>query len=354
MLRILLGSTLVVQGASGSASDATVLLQQQVVQEPTCADLKHQSNSKCAANVEWSFRLGKLDDHAAHWYRSMGLLTGAGFEQGTKEDFQRFWYCKSIARLQESAEEKVHSCGLPPCSCSVPPCDKCLFQGNVTQHFIDEKLAKEAQREENVAKNQKMLDTMVRSITGEDANASQYIDMTLDEYAVQQFGMALDRATKMAFDKVKTAAEKVGALASQEFKMNTRYYNQMRRKMSKQLSRQVLYNIDKRRRKTSDEIMARALKEKPNIGKGGEKYIKRQQEVAKEKAEARMRDPTEKAKMEHHKAVMDHTKMEYEQNQQKKMTDDVNRAKRLQRKAVWEASHPNGGEYIPPDGGVED
>lgn len=90
-------------------------------QSPKCSSLDAPENTECKKPVEWIAKDGKYDPKAADWLRDMQLITGMDRTQGTRDDFQRMYFCSPPGGK---------ACGSPPCSCSKPPCDTCFGGGS--------------------------------------------------------------------------------------------------------------------------------------------------------------------------------------------------------------------------------
>ena len=57
---------------------------------------------------------------ASNWYGKMKDICGVAFQDGTLEDFQRYFKCRNMHF------EKCNDKGLEfPSKCSVPPCNQC-------------------------------------------------------------------------------------------------------------------------------------------------------------------------------------------------------------------------------------
>ena len=74
----------------------------------------------CQKELELAYTTGKLAANANTIYGQMNDICGISFQNGTFEDFQRFFRCQNMK------SPMCNDKGLQfPSTCSVPPCNQC-------------------------------------------------------------------------------------------------------------------------------------------------------------------------------------------------------------------------------------
>mmetsp|Transcript_66291 Transcript_66291/g.176577 ORF Transcript_66291/g.176577 Transcript_66291/m.176577 type:complete len:443 (-) Transcript_66291:119-1447(-) len=308
------------------------------VSGPSCMSLDDSTNSKCVGEVEWGSRVGKLQDKASKWYADMQELINVSYTEGTKEDFQRYWYCKGFLYVKASESDKAKACTAPPCTCSSPPCDICLplKVQEVVQQESDEDL--------------------------------EQLDMTIDEYVRERLWERVQELGKVAVDKsinvtlqlsedagkhVKQAIRDMSSTRLKgsrmlKYKLLTKLSKQRMvgiEKLSKRLSREHLKNV--KRFKDHEDAIHHYEKNRKDRDAHYEKIYKARTEgkltdaEAEEAAYQAGNTPEEEAKRLHDIYKRHHDHDVWVQHKMQTQIDNQERADRLKRRAQYEAEHPN-------------
>ncbi len=75
---------------------------------------------ECKKHLDWAITKGKKQAEATDWYGKMKDICGIEYQDGTFQDFQRYFKCTNMQN------ELCNDKGLAfPSTCSVPPCNRC-------------------------------------------------------------------------------------------------------------------------------------------------------------------------------------------------------------------------------------
>mmetsp|Transcript_66290 Transcript_66290/g.176572 ORF Transcript_66290/g.176572 Transcript_66290/m.176572 type:complete len:422 (-) Transcript_66290:119-1384(-) len=287
------------------------------VSGPSCMSLDDSTNSKCVGEVEWGSRVGKLQDKASKWYADMQELINVSYTEGTKEDFQRYWYCKGFLYVKASESDKAKACTAPPCTCSSPPCDICLplKVQEVVQQESDEDL--------------------------------EQLDMTIDEYVRERLWERVQELGKVAVDKSINVTLQLSEDAGKHVKQAIRDMSSTRLKGSRMLKYKLLTKLSKQRMVGIEKLSKRLSRERiKNLKRfkehdeGIHQWEKRRKDRMDGKVEAGL-TPEEEAKRMHDITKRQHDHDVWVQHKMQTQIDNQERADRLKRRAQYEAEHPN-------------